>query len=389
MKDNHNYNLFKHGTRWFNQTPERALDQAYRAALRIKEIENKYFQNKSLSYRSGGYFKQEVNKQLFLIKIKIAEFKVSSLFFLDYDSNLLDKLQFVEEVVNEYSNQILVSVTQSTKPEETLTNVKPITQKTGILPSSISRTVDKVKQDLNPNSEEQLVQNFRNSRRITRKALRTIIILIFVPVLVQIATKNLIFLPMLEHNNNKIPMFLNEEIKEKAIEEMHFFEEELKFKNFLEDTSKTSPEDKETLLSEKVQEIASKSYENSINAISNSLADLAGIVSFIIAVILNNQGIIAIKSFMNEIVYGLSDSAKAFIIILCTDVFVGFHSPHGWEVLLEGLSSHLGLPANRNLIFLFIATFPVILDTIFKYWIFRYLNQISPSAVATLKNMNE
>jgi hypothetical protein len=88
-------------------------------------------------------------------------------------------------------------------------------------------------------------------------------------------------------------------------------------------------------------------------------------------------------------VYGLSDSAKAFIIILFTDIFVGFHSPHGWEVILEGLSHHWGLPANRDFIFLFIATFPVILDTIFKYWIFRYLNRISPSAVATYHNMNE
>ena len=96
-----------------------------------------------------------------------------------------------------------------------------------------------------------------------------------------------------------------------------------------------------------------------------------------------------LKSFIDEIVYGLSDSAKAFIIILFTDTFVGFHSPHGWEIILEGLSRHLGLPASRDFIFLFIATFPVILDTVFKYWIFRYLNRISPSAVATYKDMNE
>jgi hypothetical protein len=71
------------------------------------------------------------------------------------------------------------------------------------------------------------------------------------------------------------------------------------------------------------------------------------------------------------------------------NIFVGFHSPHGWEVILEEISAHFGIAANHNAIFLFIATFPVILDTVFKYWIFRYLNQISPSAVATLKNMNE
>jgi hypothetical protein len=107
-------------------------------------------------------------------------------------------------------------------------------------------------------------------------------------------------------------------------------------------------------------------------------------------VIANSQReITVLKSFMDNIVYGLSDSAKAFIIILLTDIFVGFHSPHGWEVILEGISRHLGLPENRQFIFLFIATFPVILDTVFKYWIFRYLNRISPSAVATYRNMNE
>ena len=110
---------------------------------------------------------------------------------------------------------------------------------------------------------------------------------------------------------------------------------------------------------------------------------------FFVILVNSSTEIEILKRFMDEVVYGLSDSAKAFIIILLTDTFVGFHSPHGWEVLLEGVARHFGLEANRDFIFLFIATFPVILDTIFKYWIFRYLNRISPSAVATYRNMNE
>ena len=74
--------------------------------------------------------------------------------------------------------------------------------------------------------------------------------------------------------------------------------------------------------------------------------------------------------------------------ILFTDIFVGFHSPEGWTVLLNGIAKHLGLPSQENFVMLFIATFPVILATIFKYWIFRYLNRVSPSSVATLKGMN-
>ena len=94
------------------------------------------------------------------------------------------------------------------------------------------------------------------------------------------------------------------------------------------------------------------------------------------------------SGFIDEAVYGLSDSAKAFAIILFTDIFVGYHSPEGWTVLLEGIAHHIGIPAQEGFIMLFIATFPVILATIFKYWIFRYLNRVSPSSVATLKDMN-
>ena len=70
-------------------------------------------------------------------------------------------------------------------------------------------------------------------------------------------------------------------------------------------------------------------------------------------------------------------------------MFVGFHSPHGWEILLEEIAEHLGLVPERDVMFVFIATFPVILDTVCKYWIFRYLSRISPSALATFKEMNE
>lgn len=125
------------------------------------------------------------------------------------------------------------------------------------------------------------------------------------------------------------------------------------------------------------------------DAIKNVFSDLLAVLAFVVILVTSNRQIAILKTFMDELIYGLSDSAKAFIIILFTDMFVGFHSPHGWEVILEGVARHFGLPESRSFIFLFIATFPVILDTVFKYWIFRYLNRISPSAVATYRNMNE
>ena len=103
---------------------------------------------------------------------------------------------------------------------------------------------------------------------------------------------------------------------------------------------------------------------------------------------MGKRDIQVLRGFLDEVLVGLSDSAKAFAIILFTDIFVGFHSPEGWTVLLQGVEVHFGLPHQESFIMLFIATFPVVLATILKYWIFRYLNRVSPSSVATLHSMN-
>lgn len=178
-------------------------------------------------------------------------------------------------------------------------------------------------------------------------------------------------------------------MEEEALEELERFEEKLKFENLIINAPPLSSEQMEAKMANKAVELAEEFRHESSNAIKNVFADMFSVGAFIWLLLVSKSSIAVVKDFFDNIVYGLSDSAKAFIIILFTDIFVGFHSPHGWEVLLEGVSRHWGLPANRDFIFLFIATFPVILDTIFKYWIFRYLNRISPSAVATYRNMNE
>jgi hypothetical protein len=143
------------------------------------------------------------------------------------------------------------------------------------------------------------------------------------------------------------------------------------------------------MVHQKSIEVARKSEHEGSNALQNIFADLLSAIAFAWILIAGKRSVEILKDFLDEKIYGLNESAKAFLIILFTDVFVGFHSSHGWEVVMEGLLRHLGIPENRDFIYLFIATFPVILDSIFKYWIFCYLSRVSPSAVATYKNMNE
>nr|YP_009513402.1 envelope membrane protein [Androsace laxa]AVK40052.1 envelope membrane protein [Androsace laxa] len=105
--------------------------------------------------------------------------------------------------------------------------------------------------------------------------------------------------------------------------------------------------------------------------------------------ILGNEELVILNSWAQEFVYNLSDTIKAFSILLLTDLCIGFHSPHGWELMIGSVYKDFGFVHNDQIISGLVSTFPVILDTIFKYWIFRYLNRLSPSLVVIYHSMND
>nr|YP_008576230.1 envelope membrane protein [Eucalyptus curtisii]AGC57469.1 envelope membrane protein [Eucalyptus curtisii] len=116
------------------------------------------------------------------------------------------------------------------------------------------------------------------------------------------------------------------------------------------------------------------------------------ITSFIILSgysILGNEELAILNSWVQEFLYNLSDTIKAFSILLLTDLCIGFHSPHGWELMIGYFYKDFGFAHNDQIISGLVSTFPVILDTILKYWIFRYLNRVSPSLVVIYHSMND
>jgi hypothetical protein len=419
---------------WYLRTSERSLDKAYKAALQIKAIEDEHFDGYKIDFDTAkysrnvmDYFQSDLKKQLKIIRMRLTEFKASRFFLSESNQKavqemgieypqpalILEKLQFIDEViakytkVNEIQNSInkvnsLTRVEPSTNAlkQQNLSNQK-LNNKTpqskantmGVLPRSIFNTITRLQVELDPNAEQDVVNNFRSTQRRTIISVRFLLLLIIVPILTHQLSKALVVGPIVDRYftrySEETTVFLNYEMEEEALVELQRFEERVKFDSFLNNTEPLSPEQMEIQIKRKAREIAQEFRGTSANAIKNVFADILSVGSFTWLLMISKQEIAVLKDFFDHVVYGLSDSAKAFLIILFTDIFVGFHSPHGWEVILDGISRHWGLPANHDFIFLFIATFPVILDTIFKYWIFRYLNRISPSAVATYHNMNE
>ena len=276
----------------------------------------------------------------------------------------------------------------SQSPEDV--SSQPFT-KTGIFPRSIGRTFKKILSDISPNADQEFIKKYRISRQRTTIAVKFLLLLIIIPLLTHQLSKRIFILPIIERmsNDNSSKIFINQEMEEKAFHELKTFTAELKFKSLLNSETKISQENIHSKIKEQAIELAAEFRGKSANAISNIFADILAFIAFALVIVFSTKDIISLQYFIDQTVYSLSDSAKAFLIILGTDVFVGFHSPHGWEIMLEGFAEHLGLPANRNYMFMFIATFPVILDTIVKYWIFRYLSRLSPSALATLKEMDD
>nr|YP_010707898.1 chloroplast envelope membrane protein [Helicanthes elasticus]WCQ87247.1 chloroplast envelope membrane protein [Helicanthes elasticus] len=116
------------------------------------------------------------------------------------------------------------------------------------------------------------------------------------------------------------------------------------------------------------------------------------IMSFIILSvysILGNDELVIINSRVQEFLYNLNDTIKAFSILLVTDLCIGFHSTHGWELMIDSIYNDFGFDHNDQIISVLASTFPVILDTIFKYGIFHYLNRISPALVLIYHSMAE
>ena len=142
-------------------------------------------------------------------------------------------------------------------------------------------------------------------------------------------------------------------------------------------------------LQEKTIEIATRYNEESIEAITNFFADLLSLLTLFYLLFYLEIQLNITKSFLLEVFFGLDDSKKSLLILLVTDLLVGYHSSNIWELFFEFIFHHYGLPESQTGIFLLVATLPVLLDVLFKYLIFRHLNRSSPATVATYHAMIE
>nr|WRI60950.1 envelope membrane protein [Emblica urinaria] len=190
-------------------------------------------------------------------------------------------------------------------------------------------------------------------------------------------------------NTSKSETFLND-IQEKSILEKFIELEELFFLNeMIKEYPETHLQKFRIGIHKETIQLLKMYNENRIHTILNFLINIICFVILTAYSILGNEELIILNSWVQEFLYNLSDTIKAFSILLVTDLCIGFHSPHGWELMIGSVYKDFGFAHNDQIISGLVSTFPVIIDTIIKYWIFRYLNRVSPSLVVIYHSMND
>ncbi|KGF72788.1 hypothetical protein DO97_04700 [Neosynechococcus sphagnicola sy1] len=396
------------------------------------------------------YFRTQLERELARIRLSLTQFRLSGFFIsrpagelgvaasdgegngaalastTDPETLILEKLTFIETVVSKYRQSQLgtnASHKLSTPPDfesleaitpEVLTPISASTEATNFEPENKASTpsmvplesvlkrihperpnsflerMAQIGKQLSPEYEQEVIRELRAQRQQNRTAIRWLLLLLILPLLVQVLTHNLIFEPLLNAygKQNYAQIELNEEIVEESLAEFTRLKETLEVKELLGLIPPQSQSEQADHLTEAAREIMTKALYRSLDGWKNLLSDGVSLMAFAGLVYLGRDKLMGLRRFSNQTFLSLSDPAKVFLFILVTDMFVGFHSAEGWEVILEGTLRHFGLPESKGFIYLFIATIPVIMDSCIKFWIFNYLTRFSPSTSAIYERMN-
>jgi hypothetical protein len=224
----------------------------------------------------------------------------------------------------------------------------------------------------------------------SREALKYAGILFIIPFSVAFVVSNLVAKPLWAYAEKINPeaFALRDEQKVEGAEAMHREEIRLRLETSIGQAPPLTEQEMFEHLHEEAVAFAEEMKEYNKRSLLNVVSDSsAGIALFVLLLQDTSPRAILFRT-IGRVFTGLSDTAKAFIIILVTDTLLGYHSEEGWTAALTLVGHHYGVPAHKEGLQLFVATVPVILDSLFKYWIFVGLNKIDPAAAVTLRQMD-
>lgn len=140
-------------------------------------------------------------------------------------------------------------------------------------------------------------------------------------------------------------------------------------------------------LRDKALELRDERRLENRKAFANLWSDLVFGISLFILLYFNQSKVALLKFTGYKIINNISDAGKAFLIILVTDIFLGYHSESGWQTLVEIILEHYGIEADESAIITFVCVVPVFMDACVKLWLFKKLPGLAPRVSNIFKEM--
>ena len=145
---------------------------------------------------------------------------------------------------------------------------------------------------------------------------------------------------------------------------------------------------KEEKIRHEAQRLEDEEINHFIQVGGNRYGDLVFISAFLIMVVVYSDQAKVVVTGTKNAFFSLEPAQQAFILLLSSDVLVGYHSADAWQTLLRSIGGHYGVKEQEELISLFVAFVPVSVDVLFKFWVFKYLRRLAPSTQVILEDID-
>jgi hypothetical protein len=213
-------------------------------------------------------------------------------------------------------------------------------------------------------------------------------LIIAVPLVFSTLMRETVFHPVLERRLavDDTSFALNTEQKREVVDELLQEEKGRQF-DVIAGRAPALPESPDRLR-EELLELEKHEREINLRSVENLVSDSTWLFSSSLLLALNKSGVKRLTSNIQSSFYGLTPATQAFSLLLVSDITVGFHSSDGWITIVNGLCGHYGWEESETFVSLFVATVPVSIDVIFKYWVFKYLRNMSPTTGIILEDID-
>lgn len=238
--------------------------------------------------------------------------------------------------------------------------------------------------------EEELQSEFEANQAESRRGISFAAYLLLVPLVTGFCISRLIAEPAFYVLQQQSPEAFapSERQRVEGAEEVHKEELRLQMDVSLGRAPPLTEGQLQWRLRTEAKELYEEFREANKQALLNVISDtITGALIFTILTT-HHEGRGELFSTIGRVFGGLSDTAKAFLIICSTDILLGYHSEEGWTAAIRLILAHYGTEVEEDASHIFVAIVPVVLDSIFKYWIFVGLNRRDPAATVTLRSMD-